>query len=86
MTIVADCDGYYPSKFEPFEDPESGHIMLIKVLPTNENFFVLNTECKNDDWNPSYGERDELVPAHFGVTPVENRPPYYVIAFIIRVK
>jgi hypothetical protein len=52
----------------------------------NPNFFGSKTECKNPDYNSAYGVGTLITAAHQGVDPVSTRPPYYVIAFIIRVK
>ena len=52
----------------------------------NPEFFGSKPECENPDYNPNYGTKTVITAAHFGVDPVSTRPPYYVIAFIIRVK
>jgi len=71
------CDG----TFEPVAGtPEEG--------PPDQNpeCFLYKPECENDDYNPNYGNKVVTQPARYSQDPVEKRPPYYVIAFIIRVK
>jgi len=84
--ILADCDGTYIG-FTKIIDPETG--LLVLPIPTpdsNDDFFVNNPDCWNDDYNINYGKKTVIVEAHYGAVPVDNRPPYYVLAFIIRVK
>lgn len=52
----------------------------------NLNCFLNKPMCKNNDYNPGYGQKKVTKAAYYSQDPVENRPPYYVVAFIIRVK
>ena len=45
-----------------------------------------NCTILNPDYNPNYGKEIEVEPDKWDVLAHENRPPYYVLAFIIRVK
>ena len=52
----------------------------------NTNFFGRKPECERDGYNPRYGLAEIIVPGHNGAIPVDNRPPYFVVAYIIRIK
>lgn len=48
--------------------------------------YVYPNQCENPDYNPNYGEKVIDVPESWNVQPIDIRPMYYVLAFIMRVK
>jgi microcystin-dependent protein len=87
--LTANCEGggyFLPRPF--ILDPEFGRIPNPDYIAPidNPNCFKNIPDCEILDYNPNYGDRTLITAAGMGVDPVENRPPYYVIAFIIRVK
>lgn len=89
------CTDKHPYTNSALESDDCGNFRPL-ILPAkaakvfvpipNLDFFGSKVECKNPDYNPNYGVATEISAAYFGVDPVSTRPPYYVIAFIIRVK
>lgn len=59
-------------------DEEAG-----KPIP-NPNYYMRKSVCKNPDYNPNYGQ--PITEEIYTVEPIDNRPKYYVLAFIMRIK
>ena len=57
--------------------------VLGKPMP-NTNYYKNKQECKNPDYNPNYGQT--ITVETYTVEPIDNRPKYYVLAFIMRIK
>lgn len=85
------CDG----SFEPIDPGDPAPIALATPIDPggpgempefNPGCFLNKPMCKNNDYNPNYGQKIVTQAAYYSQDPVENRPPYYVIAYIIRVK
>jgi len=92
--ITANCMGGHltPVAFMKGIDPEGNLIIIpnpdwVGEPDKNTNCFLNKLECDyGDEYNKDYGKSILISSAAMGVDPIENRPPYYVIAYIIRVK
>ncbi|MDA3954937.1 MAG: hypothetical protein PF485_14920 [Bacteroidales bacterium] len=76
--MESNCNGFHPF-IKPPNPPGID----------NPDYFASTTNeplCKNADYNPDYGDITEIEPGYWGVVSVDNRPPYFVVAYIIRVK
>lgn len=72
------------------DDPSQEMICQIENLDGTCKKMVVNPDyredCMNPNYNPNYGQVISGVAAHFEVKAVDARPPYFVLAFIIKYK
>jgi hypothetical protein len=55
-------------------------------ITITDNMYNAGYLCVNPNYNPNYGTKVIDSPEHWDVQPFDNRPAYYVLAFIMRIR